>query len=77
MTALTSALPRNSSRTSTNEMARPAMEFTTATMAESASVSSSAETASGLLTEAQNALQPPLKALVKTAASGNSTSRDR
>ena len=46
MTALTSALPRKSSRTSTKAMARPATELTTATMAETASVSSSAATAS-------------------------------
>ena len=77
MTALTSALPRKSSRTSTQEMASPAMELTTATMAERTSVSSSAETANGLVTSVQNALQPPLNALVTTAASGSSTRRDR
>ena len=77
MSALTSGLPGNSSRTSTQEIASPAMELTTATMAERASVSSSAETASGLVTSAQNVLHPPLKALATTAARGSSTSRDR
>ena len=77
MRALTSDLPGNSSRTSTQEMARPAMELTTATMAERTSVSSSAATATGLVTSVQNALQPLLNALVTTAASGSSTSRDR
>ena len=69
--------PRKSSRTSTQEMARPAMELTTATMAERTSVSSSAATASGLVTSVQNALQPPLNALVTTAASGSRTRSDR
>ncbi len=77
MTALTSDLPGKSSRTSTQEMARPAMELTTATMAERTSVSSSADTATGLVTSAQNVLQPPLNALATTAASGSSTSSDR
>ncbi len=58
-------------------MASPATELTTATMAEMASVSSSAATASGWVTAAQNADQPPLNALVMSAASGSSTSSDR
>ena len=58
-------------------MARPATELTTATMAERTSVSSSAETANGLVTSAQNVLQPPLKALATTAANGSNTSSDR
>jgi hypothetical protein len=40
-------------------------------------VSSSAVTASGLVTSVQNVLQPPLNAFVTTAASGNSTRRDK
>ena len=63
MSALTSGLPGKSSRTSTHEMASPAMELTTATMAERTSVSSSAETASGLVTSAQNVLQPATEGL--------------
>ena len=58
-------------------MARPAMELTTATMAASASVSSSAATASGWVTALQNVAQPPLNALVTSAASGSRTSSDR
>ena len=77
MTAPRSALPRKSSRTSTNAMARPAMEFTTATMAAAPSVSSSAATASGWVTARQNSAQPSLKALVTSAASGSRTSSDR
>ncbi len=77
MTALMRALPRKSSRTSTQAMARPAMELTTATMAERARVSCSADTDSGLETAAQNVLQPPLNALVTSAATGRMTSSDR
>ena len=53
------------------------MELTTATMAATASVSSSAATASGWVTECQKAAQPPLKALVISAARGSRTSSDR
>ena len=77
MRALSSALPRKSSRTSTKAMASPATELTTATMAEMASVNSSAATASGCVTAAQNSDQPPLNALVTSAATGSRTSSDR
>ena len=53
------------------------MELTTATMADRTSVSSSADTASGLVMAVQNASQPPLKALVTSAATGSRTSSDR
>ncbi len=58
-------------------MARPARELTTATMAEMASVSSSADTATGLVTALQNAPHPPLNAFVTSAARGSRTSSDR
>ena len=77
MTALTSALPRKSSRTSTQAMAKPATELTTATAKAIPSVSSSAATASGWVMAAQNAPQPPLNALVNSAASGSRTRSDR
>ena len=48
-----------------------------ATMADAASVSSSAATASGWVMAAQNALHPPLKALERSAATGSRTSSDR
>ena len=77
MSALTNALPRKSSRTSTKAMASPATELTTATMAAATSVSSSAATASGWVTALQNWDQPWLNALVNSAASGRRTSSDR
>ena len=77
MTALTSALPRKSSRTSTNAMASPATELMTATIADAASVSSSAATAPGWVTALQKAPQPPLKALATSAARGSSTRSER
>ena len=63
ITALTSALPRKSSRTSTKAMARPAMELTTATSSAATRVSLSAATASGVVTACQKELQPSLNAL--------------
>ncbi len=77
MSALTNALPLKSSRTSTNAMARPAMELMMATINAMTSVSSSAATASGWVMAAQKVLQPPLNALVISAATGRSTSSDR
>ena len=63
MMELTSALPRKSSRTSTQAMARPATEFTTATAKDIHSVSSSAATASGWVMAAQKPDHPLLNAL--------------
>ena len=77
MTALTIALPLKSSRTRTQAIARPATELIRATMAEAARVSSRAATASGWVTAAQNACQPPENALVMSAATGRSTRSDR
>ena len=77
MTALTSALPRKSSRTSTKAMARPAMELTMATRKAATSVSLRAATASGVVTAVQKELQPSLNALEMRAATGSRTSSDR
>ena len=77
MTALTKALPLNSSRTSTKAMASPAMELTMATIRAATSVSSRAATASGVVTACQKVLQPLLNALEMRAATGRRTSRDR
>ena len=77
MMAPTSFLPGNSSRTSTQAITSPATELKAATPSEQNRVSSSAATPSGSETECQNAPRPPLKALLRTAASGRRTSRLR
>ena len=74
MTALTSALPRNWSRTSTQAIAVPVTALITATAADSSSVSFSAATASWLEAVGQKPLPP---ALAMTAASGSRTMRLR
>ena len=58
-------------------MARPAIELMMATISAATSVSSSAATASGWVTAAQNVRQPPLNAFVMSAATGSRTSSDR
>ena len=70
MTALTSALPRKSSRTSTKEMARPAMELTTATMADSCQRELQRGHRLGLGDGASRRRPAPLKALAKSGGQG-------
>ena len=77
MMALTMRLPRNSSRTRTQAMKRPATELKTATPNEHKRVSLRAATASGWLTAVQNAPHPPAKAVERMAAMGSRTSRLR
>src|SRR3954466_2065537 len=73
MTALTNALPRKRSRTSTHATSDPATALTAATRIDRTSVSLSAATACGAVTASQNAARPPSVERATTAASGIST----
>src|SRR3954465_8407237 len=73
MTALTNALPRKRSRTSTHATSVPATALTAATRIDRTSVSLSAATACGAVTASQNAARPPSVERATTAASGIST----
>ena len=77
ISALTTFLPRKSSRTMTQAIIVPKIALTTTTMAEATSVSLIAASASGLEISRQKALVPPLLALVSSAAIGSSTSAVR
>src|SRR3954467_15372267 len=70
MTALTNALPRKRSRTSTHATSVPATALTAATTIESSSVSFSAATACGAVTASTNACRPPSVERATAAASG-------
>src|SRR5215210_2198053 len=73
MTALTTALPRKSSRTSTQAVTVPSTAFRRATAIEVQSVSFNAATASGLDTACQNADHPPSVDANTRAAIGSAT----
>src|SRR3954468_2011937 len=73
MTALTNALPRKRSRTSTHATSVPATALIAATRIDRTSVSLSAATACGAVTASQNAARPPSVERATTAASGIST----
>ncbi len=75
-TASTTRLPGNWSRTSTHATAVPTTQFSTATPAALAKVSSIAASDSGWRTAEKKALEPPSKAFAATAARGNSTRTD-
>src|SRR3954469_17302425 len=70
MTALTNALPRKRSRTSTHATSVPATALIAATRIDRTSVSLSAATACGAVTASQNAARPPSIERATTAASG-------
>src|SRR3954452_16744448 len=70
MSALTSALPRKLSRTSTHATSVPASALTAATRIDRTSVSFSAATACGAVTASTNACRPPSVERATTAASG-------
>src|SRR3954451_3671302 len=69
----TTDLPKKSSRTSTQASRVPKTAFTATTSSDIASVSLSAATASGALTEPQKSSQPAPVDFQNTAASGSST----
>src|SRR3954451_15853377 len=73
ITALTNALPRKRSRTSTHATSVPAAALIAATRIDRTSVSFSAATACGAVTASQNACRPPAVERATTAASGMST----
>src|SRR5437763_13840352 len=73
MSALTTRLPGNSSRTSTHAINVPVTALIAATPSDATSVSSSAETASRPVTACHAAARPPSVALTATAASGRRT----
>src|SRR3954447_15732771 len=73
ISALTNALPRKRSRTSTHATSVPATALTAATRIDRTSVSLSAATACGAVTASQNAARPPSVDRATTAASGIST----
>src|SRR3954469_14277701 len=70
MSALTNALPRKRSRTSTHATRVPASALTAATKIDTSSVSFSAATACGAVTASTNACRPPSVERATTAASG-------
>src|SRR3954464_12539746 len=76
MTALTNALPRKRSRTSTHATSVPATALTAATRIDRTSVSLSAATACGAVTASTNACRPPSVERATTAASGIRTMTD-
>src|SRR4051795_11693931 len=73
ISALTNALPRKRSRTSTHATSVPATALIAATRIDRTSVSLSAATACGAVTASQNAARPPSVERATTAASGIST----
>ena len=77
MTAFTSALPRNESRTSTQAVIVPRTALIRATAIDVPSVSFNAATASGLVTTSQNPCQPALVDSKMSAAIGSATISER
>ena len=77
MTAFTSALPRNESRTSTQAVIVPRTALISATAIEVQSVSFSAATASGLETTSQKPRAPAFVDSKTSAAIGSATISDR
>ena len=75
MTALTTALPRKRSRTSTQAISVPKTALMAAVASETSSVKRSALTAWRDVTESQNASRPPSSERSTTAASGSRTMR--
>ena len=73
MIALTSDLPRKSSRTSTQAVIVPSTAFRSETASDAPTVSFSAATASGLETASQKDCDPSLVASQTSAASGSPT----
>src|SRR5215471_6860221 len=73
MIALTSDLPRKSSRTRTQAVIVPSTAFNTATASDATSVSLSAATASGEVIASQNDPKPSCLAVETRAAIGNTT----
>src|SRR3954468_9035833 len=73
ISALTNALPRKRSRTSTHATSVPATALTAATRIDRISVSFSAATACGAVTASTNACRPPSVDRATTAASGMRT----
>src|SRR3954466_12854023 len=76
ISALTNALPRKRSRTSTHATSVPATALTAATRIDRTSVSFSAATACGAVTASTNACRPPSVERATTAASGIRTMTD-
>jgi hypothetical protein len=77
MTALTAALPGNSSRTRIQAMIVPKIALITTTIKEQITVSFSEATAWGEVTALQKASKPPSSDWLTTAASGRRTIRLR
>ena len=77
MIALTSDLPRNESRTSTQAVIVPRTALIRATAIDVQSVSFSAAIASGLVTTSQNPCQPPFVDSNTSAAIGSPTISER
>ena len=77
MTAFNSALPRNSSRTSTQAMVVPITALTSTTATDRPSVTLSAATPCGFVTALQKASQPPSVERHVSAASGSKTMKLR
>lgn len=75
MSALTKALPGNSSRTSTHATSVPKTALTSATAADTARVTRSAARAAGAVTAAKNSPGPAETERTVRAASGSSTMR--
>src|SRR5437763_11450753 len=73
MIELIAPMPRNRSRTSTHAMSVPVTALMATTISEITMVTSSAATASGLVTARQNPPIPPSIDFAATAASGSST----
>ena len=73
MIALTSVLPRKSSRMSTHAVIVPSTAFRSETASDAPTVSFSAATASGLETASQKDCDPSLVASHTSAASGSPT----
>src|SRR5579884_3458018 len=76
-TASTSAEPRGRSRTSIQATSVPNTAFVTATSAATASVSSSADTASGCVIQYRNVDTPCARDDQTSAASGSATTIER
>src|SRR5690242_7216716 len=77
MTAFTTLLPRNSSRTSTHAVTVPSTALTSAATTDVSTLSFSAATASGAETALHQPDQPCALEAEATAASGSATSRER
>src|SRR5688500_7442679 len=73
MSALTTRLPGNASRTRTHAMRVPITELSTATTAETRSVTPRAARATGAVTASQNPVSPSSNERTVSAASGSST----